>query len=112
MAVSDAAMLAPEEIFVGKGNIKDESELTQEDRKRRRAKKKRKFKGKEVKNLTAFSSFPSFLTPLLFTCETAESANQPIKKARDVTSENPKTGIFFILKHDIRSFKISKSIRC
>lgn len=50
MAVSDAAMLAPEEIFSGKGDIKDESELTQEDRKRRRANKKRKFKGKEVNN--------------------------------------------------------------
>lgn len=50
MAVSDAAMLAPEEIFTGKGNIKDESELTQEDRRRRRATKKRKFKGKEVNN--------------------------------------------------------------
>lgn len=50
MAVSDAAMLAPEEIFSGKGDIKDESELTQEERKRRRAKKKRKFKGKEVNN--------------------------------------------------------------
>lgn len=48
MAVSDASMLAPEEIFSGKGNIKDESELTQEDRKRRRATKKRKFKGKEM----------------------------------------------------------------
>lgn len=50
MAVSDAAMLAPEEIFTGKGNIKDESELTQEDRRRRRATKKRKFKGKEMNN--------------------------------------------------------------
>jgi len=50
VAVSDAAMLAPEEIFSGKGDIKDESELTQEDRKRRRANKKRKFKGKEVNN--------------------------------------------------------------
>lgn len=50
MAVSDAAMLAPEEIFSGKGDIKDESELTQEERKRRRAKKKRKFKGKELNN--------------------------------------------------------------
>ncbi|XP_024007543.1 U3 small nucleolar ribonucleoprotein protein MPP10 isoform X2 [Eutrema salsugineum] len=65
VAVSDAAMLAPEEIFSGKGNIKDESELTQDERKRRRAKKKRKFK--------------------------AESANQPVKKARDTTTENPKT---------------------
>lgn len=70
MAVSDAAMLAPEEIFFGKGNIKDESELTQEDRKRRRAKKKRKFKGKEVNHVVykthTFSSVPLFLTPLLF----------------------------------------------
>ncbi|CAH8354223.1 unnamed protein product [Eruca vesicaria subsp. sativa] len=66
VAVSDAAMLAPEEIFSGTGKIKDESELTQEERKRRRAKKKRKFK--------------------------AESAKQPVKKARDTTTE---TGIFY-----------------
>lgn len=45
MAVSDAAMLAPEEVFEGKGNIKEEGELTQAERKRRRANKKRKFKG-------------------------------------------------------------------
>ena len=45
-AVSDAAMLAPEEVFSGKGGIKDEAELTQAERKRRRANKKRKFKGK------------------------------------------------------------------
>lgn len=45
MAVSDAAMLAPEEIFSGKGDIKEEAELTQGERKRRRANKKRKFKG-------------------------------------------------------------------
>lgn len=45
MAVSDAAMLAPEEVFSGKGNVKEESELTKEERKRRRANKKRKFKG-------------------------------------------------------------------
>ncbi|KAF3437011.1 hypothetical protein FNV43_RR19764 [Rhamnella rubrinervis] len=43
-AISDAAMLAPEEVFSGKGDIKKEAELTQADRKRRRAKKKRKFK--------------------------------------------------------------------
>lgn len=48
MAVSDAAMLAPEELFIGKGNIKEEAELTQAERKRRRANKKRKFKGKLV----------------------------------------------------------------
>uniref|UniRef100_A0A2N9HX35 Uncharacterized protein n=1 Tax=Fagus sylvatica TaxID=28930 RepID=A0A2N9HX35_FAGSY len=46
VAVSDAAMLAPEEVFTGKGDIKEEAELTQAERKRRRANKKRKFKGK------------------------------------------------------------------
>ncbi|XP_078431493.1 U3 small nucleolar ribonucleoprotein [Wolffia australiana] len=44
LVVSDAAMLAPEEIYSGKSNVKEETELTQADRKRRRAKKKRKFK--------------------------------------------------------------------
>ncbi|MQL98808.1 hypothetical protein Taro_031521 [Colocasia esculenta] len=48
LAVSDAAMLAPEEIFSGKGDFKEEKELTQADRKRRRAKKKRKFKGRHI----------------------------------------------------------------
>ncbi|KAL6641936.1 hypothetical protein ACP70R_020117 [Stipagrostis hirtigluma subsp. patula] len=45
VAVSDAAMLAPEEIFEGKGAIKEEAELTQAERKRRRAKKKRRYAG-------------------------------------------------------------------
>ncbi|KAL1217022.1 M phase phosphoprotein 10 [Cardamine amara subsp. amara] len=67
VAVTSEAMLAPEEIFSGKGDIKEETELTQEERKRRRAKKKRKFKA-------------------------AESAKEPNKKARDATTENPKTG--------------------
>ncbi|KAK8569361.1 hypothetical protein V6N13_046423 [Hibiscus sabdariffa] len=49
MAVSDAAMLAPEEIFSGKGDIKEEAEMTKADRKRRRANKKRKFKAKAAK---------------------------------------------------------------
>ncbi|KAH9605630.1 hypothetical protein KSS87_003035, partial [Heliosperma pusillum] len=44
VAVSDAAMLAPEEVFAGKGDIKEDAELTKEDRKRKRANKKRKFK--------------------------------------------------------------------
>lgn len=52
MAVSDAAMLAPEEVFSGKGDIKEESELTQADRKRRRAKTKRKFKGRLTDHFT------------------------------------------------------------
>ncbi|KAG6510899.1 hypothetical protein ZIOFF_028944 [Zingiber officinale] len=43
LAVSDAAMLAPEEIFHGKGNIKEEAELTKEERKRRRANQKIRF---------------------------------------------------------------------
>jgi U3 small nucleolar RNA-associated protein MPP10 len=38
-------MLAPEEIFEGKGDIKEERELTRSDRKRRRANKKQRFKG-------------------------------------------------------------------
>jgi hypothetical protein len=45
VAVSDAAMLAPEEIFEGKGDVKEEGELTQAERKRRRANKKRKYAG-------------------------------------------------------------------
>ncbi|TVU27082.1 hypothetical protein EJB05_29661, partial [Eragrostis curvula] len=43
VAVSDAAMLAPEEIFDGKGDVKEEAELTQAERKRRRANKKRRY---------------------------------------------------------------------
>lgn len=49
LAVSDAAMLAPEEVFSGKGDIKEDKELTKSDRKRRRAKKKRQFKAESVK---------------------------------------------------------------
>ncbi|KAK7389085.1 hypothetical protein VNO78_23917 [Psophocarpus tetragonolobus] len=49
VAVSDAAMLAPEEVFEGKGDIKEETELTKAERKRRRADKKRKFKAEAVK---------------------------------------------------------------
>lgn len=49
LAVSDAAMLAPEEVFTGKGDIKEEAELTQAERKRRRANKKRKFKAEAAK---------------------------------------------------------------
>ncbi|CAI8609906.1 unnamed protein product [Vicia faba] len=48
-AVSDAAMLAPEEVFDGKGDVKEEAELTQAERKRRRSNKKRKFKAEAVK---------------------------------------------------------------
>ncbi|KAG6479321.1 hypothetical protein ZIOFF_062784 [Zingiber officinale] len=44
LVVSDLAMLAPEEIFHGKGNIKEEAELTKEERKRRRANQKRRFR--------------------------------------------------------------------
>lgn len=45
LAISDASMLAPEEVYKGEGIIKGESELTPEERKRRRAQKKRKRKG-------------------------------------------------------------------
>ncbi|TKY55217.1 U3 small nucleolar ribonucleoprotein MPP10 [Spatholobus suberectus] len=49
VAVSDAAMLAPEEVFDGTGDIKEEAELTKTERKRRRANRKRKFKAEAVK---------------------------------------------------------------
>ena len=51
-------MLAPEEVFAGKGEIKEAAELTQSDRKRRRASKKRKYKGKnktKIDRLTTWS---------------------------------------------------------
>jgi U3 small nucleolar RNA-associated protein MPP10 len=48
VAVSDAAMLAPEEIFDGKGDVKEEAELTQAERKRKRANKKRRYAGSFV----------------------------------------------------------------
>ncbi|XP_039057978.1 U3 small nucleolar ribonucleoprotein protein MPP10 [Hibiscus syriacus] len=51
MAVSDAAMLAPEEVFSGKGDVKEEAELTKAERKRRRANKKRKFKAEAAKRV-------------------------------------------------------------
>ncbi|KAJ7555352.1 hypothetical protein O6H91_05G033300 [Diphasiastrum complanatum] len=67
LAVSDASMLAPEEVFSGQGLIKDEKELTQSERKRRRARKKRKFKAewqtkelaKKVRNPKITSKEPS-----------------------------------------------------
>lgn len=48
VAVSEASMLAPEELFTGEGPVKDEGELTREDRKRLRANKKRKRKAKKA----------------------------------------------------------------
>ncbi|KAK2657325.1 hypothetical protein Ddye_010377 [Dipteronia dyeriana] len=66
IAVSDAAMLAPEEVFSGKGDVKEETELTQADRKRRRANKKRRFK--------------------------AKAAERSAKRARDNTSLNHSDG--------------------
>lgn len=57
-AMSDAAMLAPEDIFKGKGDVKDEVELTQAERKRRRANKKRKYKG----------NFPAAISSKIFAC--------------------------------------------
>ncbi|XVE54973.1 hypothetical protein DITRI_Ditri03aG0124200 [Diplodiscus trichospermus] len=51
LAVSDAAMLAPEEVFSGKGDIKEEVELTKAEKKRRRANKKRKFKAEAAKRM-------------------------------------------------------------
>ncbi|XP_068637401.1 M phase phosphoprotein 10 [Aristolochia californica] len=53
LAVSDAAMLAPEEIFTGKGDVKEDAELTQAERRKRRANKKRKFKAGMLKRTAA-----------------------------------------------------------
>lgn len=61
LAVSDANLLAPEEVFAGgdgqagvrgkaSGAVKAEAELTQEERKSRRAKKKRRRKGESEAN--------------------------------------------------------------
>lgn len=63
VAVSDAAMLAPEEVFAGKGDIKEETELTKEDRKRRRAKKKRQFKAIKAKRTAERASEKPLQTP-------------------------------------------------
>ncbi|CAK9207366.1 unnamed protein product [Sphagnum troendelagicum] len=50
MAVSVASMLAPEEVYKGSGKLVGESELTPDDRKRRRAQKKRSRKGAKKAN--------------------------------------------------------------
>ncbi|KAL0926288.1 hypothetical protein M5K25_002505 [Dendrobium thyrsiflorum] len=56
VAVSDAAMLAPEEVFQGKGDVKEEAELTQSDRRRRRANKKRRFKDRSKLSISKDAS--------------------------------------------------------
>ena len=48
MLVSDAQLLAPEEVFTGDGVVKAESELSRDERKRRRARKKEKAKCIEI----------------------------------------------------------------
>ncbi|XP_041998624.1 U3 small nucleolar ribonucleoprotein protein MPP10-like isoform X2 [Salvia splendens] len=63
LAVSDAAMLAPEEVFSGKGDIKEETELTKADRKRRRAKKKRQFKAESVKRMAVKAELNTLKKP-------------------------------------------------
>ncbi|KAL1564009.1 U3 small nucleolar ribonucleoprotein MPP10-like isoform X1 [Salvia divinorum] len=63
LAVSDAAMLAPEEVFSGKGDIKEETELTKADRKRRRAKKKRQFKAESVKRMAVKTQLNTLKKP-------------------------------------------------
>ncbi|KAH0468973.1 hypothetical protein IEQ34_002205 [Dendrobium chrysotoxum] len=56
VAISDAAMLAPEEVFQGKGDVKEEAELTQSDRRRRRANKKRRFKDRSKLSISKDAS--------------------------------------------------------
>ncbi|KAL2607436.1 hypothetical protein R1flu_026009 [Riccia fluitans] len=47
LLVSEASLLAPEEVFKGEDGLKGEAELSPEERKRRRAQKKRKRKGEK-----------------------------------------------------------------
>lgn len=99
MAVSDAAMLAPEEVYAGKGDIKDETELTQAERKKRRAKKKRIHKGIYsffVQNCPCSSNAPFCFCSeiyLLFGVNliTAEATKRMAKKGRE-TSLNRSEG--------------------
>ncbi|XP_057803689.1 uncharacterized protein LOC131019018 [Salvia miltiorrhiza] len=63
LAVSDAAMLAPEEVFSGNGDIKEETELTKADRKRRRAKKKRQFKAESVERMSVKTQLSTLKKP-------------------------------------------------
>ena len=44
LLVSDAQLLAPEEVFTGEGVLKAEAELSRDERRRRRARKKEKAK--------------------------------------------------------------------
>ncbi|KAG6531259.1 hypothetical protein ZIOFF_005049 [Zingiber officinale] len=65
LAVSDAAMLAPEEIFHGKGNIKEDAELTKEERKRRRANQKRRFRRLKEHVTHALACVPQAEQPVI-----------------------------------------------
>ncbi|KAK8657050.1 hypothetical protein V6N13_035313 [Hibiscus sabdariffa] len=87
MALSDAAMLAPEEVYSGKGDIKEEAELMKAERKRRRANKKRKFKEVFPANdlMHSFSlAYNSSANGLL---RVAEAAKRMGKKPRDNTTD-------------------------
>lgn len=103
-------MLAPEEVFAGKGEIKEAAELTQSDRKRRRANKKRKYKGKVIIKIDRLSNplsidlptsnkgiIPMFSNSLLLT---AMVAKRDAKKAKNTAVPNANEGTFVYLFND------------
>jgi hypothetical protein len=64
-------MLAPEEIFYGKGDIKEETELTQTERKRRRANKKRRYTGNFLTSGLSHAPYSSWYKPYSETLDIA-----------------------------------------
>lgn len=71
LAMTDASMLAPEEVYKSAGLVKGESELTPEERKRRRAQKKRKRKGplRPMPSIIFKGKIPLALFSQLFVCK-------------------------------------------
>ncbi|KAH6833467.1 U3 small nucleolar ribonucleoprotein [Perilla frutescens var. hirtella] len=61
LTVSDAAMLAPEEVFSGEKDIKEETKLTKADRKRRP--KKKKFKAQSVRRMALKAQLSTLKKP-------------------------------------------------
>lgn len=92
-------MLAPEEVFSGKGDIKEDKELTKTDRKRRRAKKKRQFKGEVLTwvwwLIDCILCLSSNFSSEFIESNSAESVKRVAVKAQLSTLKKPDNGNFF-----------------